>query len=262
MILLIFSQRDLASQISDLRGGGAGNVGTVRFHNLSSGLSGIYGNFASTTLSNKSTHVDLSAIFRYHDNDFGEYSLAYVNNKNLNSFGVVLVQFGAEDYFERKLQLSYARKMFENGALGINFNLMNIQNVELGNSFNPTIDLSFYSAINDKLSIGTSLRNLLKTNADVIQYPSIVSLALYYQTSKVIRVGVEGAQIIDRPFDLKLLFEYQPSSQIQLNFGVDVLNQNIGLGFNYLFNTYKLGIASGQSNRLPMSTGISFGYLK
>jgi hypothetical protein len=87
MILLIFGQRDLASQISDLRGGGAGNVGTVRFHNLSSGLSGIYGNFASTTLSNMSTHVDLSAIFRYHDNDFGEYSLAYVNNKNLNSFG-------------------------------------------------------------------------------------------------------------------------------------------------------------------------------
>jgi hypothetical protein len=182
--------------------------------------------------------------------------------KTLIHLDVVLVQFGAEDYFERKLQLSYARKMFENGAFGINFNLMNIQNVELGNTFNPTIGLSFYSAINDKLSIGTSLRNLLKTNADVIQYPSIVSLALYYQTSKVIRVGVEGAQIIDRPFDLKLLFEYQPSSQIQLNFGVEVLNQNIGLGFNYSFNTYKLGIASGQSNRLPMSTGISFGYLK
>ncbi|HMP29727.1 MAG TPA: hypothetical protein PKD85_09000 [Saprospiraceae bacterium] len=260
--ILFLSYQSVFGQISDLRGGGAHNIGTVRFQNLSTGLYGIYGNFASTSLSNQNSYADLSAIFRYHDIDFGEYSFAYVYRKNYSSFGATLVQFGAEDYFERKIQLSYARKMFSNGGLGLNFNLMNIQNAELGTTFTPTIDVSFYSSINNKLDFASSVRNVLKTKNDIIHYPPILAIALFYKISKVLQVGIEGVQIIDRPFDLKLLFEYNPSNQINFHLGLDILNQNIGLGFAYQLGGYRLGLSTGQSNRLPMSSGVSFGYLK
>lgn len=253
---------EVSGQISDLRGGGAHNVGTARLYNLNRDLDGIYGNFASTSLSKQGFFADLSAILRYHDPAFGEYSLAIVKKSNLNSFGALLAQFGSQDYFERKLQFSYARQMFSGGGLGINFNLMNIQNAELGNSFSPTADFSFYSAINKKLSLGTSLRNILKINNEVINYPEILSLALFYHPSEIVTFGLEASKIADRSFDLKMMINYIPSKSLALHLGLDMLNQNIGFGIAYALEKYKIGAATGQSNRLPMSSGLSFSYLR
>jgi hypothetical protein len=262
IFIFLFGFVSVKGQISDLRGGGANNVGTVRFFNLSSDLSGTYGNFSSSLFSKQNTMIDLSAILRYSDGDFGEYSAAYVTKKDFNAFGIALMQFGVEDYFERKVQVSYARKLFQTGALGINLNLLNVQTVELPNIYTPTVDISFYSDVNSTIAIGTTLRNILKVNSGKIQHPSILSLAMFYKTSKVVQVGLEATKIIDRPLDLKLLFQYQPLNIIHINLGLDLLNQNIGLGFAYTFGTYKLQLATGQSTRLPMSAGMSFSYLR
>jgi hypothetical protein len=250
------------TQISDFRGGGSVNVGTVRFYNIYKNLDGIYGNFAATSMSDQDFLADFSAILRFHDASFGEYSMSVVRKSSFNSFGLMIAQFGSQDYFERKLQFSYARQMFSNAGLGLNMNLMNIQNAELGNTFRPTIDLSLYSEINKSISAGASLKNILHLNGDVIAYPAIVSLALFYHPSDIVSFGFEASKIADRSFDLKMILQYQPSKAISLNSGVDILNQNIGFGVTYALENYKIGAATGQSNRLPMSTGLSFSYIR
>lgn len=148
--------------------------------------------------------------------------------------GLVLQYFGFETYNEQKIGLAYARKLFDQVALGVQFNYLNTRITEYGTKGVISAEVGLQANITQQLRLGVHVSSPFSvaiTDEDIV--PTILKLGLAYEWSKKVMVAAEVEKDMDYPPILKLGINYKI---------VDKLSLRAGVGSNPVRNSFGIGI--------------------
>jgi hypothetical protein len=238
------------------------------YHNgaFSSGLQGFSNHQgAEAIFTNPSGIVNSTGkygmIFNYTDQyGLGEISRIAIGGRlktNSGHFAIGLYQYGVEEYKEQSIMLSYARSLFENLQIGIQFN----HNRLAINTFNTisqnAVNLGMQSKVNSKLLVSVSIANGIKSQPGNYTSPALIQFGLTYKPSQSIALLVEAVKETDRTMAGIFSINYLPTDKVNLRLGADITRGEVGLGAFYNISKIKMGFGYSTHQNLGGSYSIS-----
>lgn len=158
-------------------------------------------------------------------------------------FGLSAANQGLGDLKEQKIGLAYARSLFSNFEMGVQFDLLNVSILNFGNRTTGTFELGFMADIGSKFKIGGHIFSpvtisIIEQNNDV---NSRLRIGGSYAPSEKVKVHLEIDKWQQNPLTVRGGFEYMASNSIGIRFGMSSqpVFYSVGLTYN-LFNNFSL----------------------
>jgi hypothetical protein len=245
----------------------AGQLGAIYYNGaFSTGLQGFSNHQGSEAIfTNPAGIVNSTSTYGLLFNYTDQYGLGEISKVALGGriksksghFAIGLYQYGIAEYKEQSLNVSYARSLFENLQIGIQFN----HNRLAINTFNSVaqnaVNIGMQSKINKTLMVSAMIANVLKTESGSYRSPSHVQFGLTYRPSSSISVLVEAIKQSERPLVGILSLNYLPTEKINLRLGADITRGEIGLGAFYSIAKAKMGFGYSTHQNLGGSYALS-----
>lgn len=261
-LIYFYSPSNTHSQ-SNLRPGGANQLAVGYIKSVQSGINAIYGNPAGLVYSSSKYAIDISGDRKYNFEELSTYSIGAVYNKKIGSLGGSFVSYGDQDYNERRLQLTYARKLANNLSLGIAFNGYQYNIREYGTKFVPGFQVGLLAQPFKYLQIGVFISDANQANlTDVAHIPAVIGLGVNYIVSDKVNWMIEVLKVIDRNPNIKTAITYQVHESIKVATAMDIALRQFSIGVGYSISDFKVIGAYGLNNVLGNTPAISFQYAK
>ena len=212
------------------RGAAMGTTG-VTFTDINSAFSNQAGlafleNFTAT----------LNGERRFLLDEIQSFSLGMALPTTSGTFGLTANYYGFDLFNEQKIGVSYSRKLFEQFAIGAQFDLLNTSIQDYENRAVVTFEVGFIAQLTEELNIGGhvySPARLTLTEEEVI--PTIFTVGVSYCPSPKVFVSVEAEKDIEYPTRVKAGVEYWLISPLAVRLGVasNPSLASFGLGFEF-----------------------------
>jgi hypothetical protein len=162
------------------------------------------------------------------------FGLAYGNN-SLGAVGLMVSNFGFDEYREQKIGLAYSRKLFDNLSIGGQLDLLHVNIAGYGSSSNLTFELGAITDITKEVSIGFHVFSPSEINiTDQATVPTKIILGVAYKPSKKIQIVTEVEKIVDRDYTFRMGVDYAIVDALSLRagYGTGPAMLSFGLGYN------------------------------
>ena len=244
-----------ATPLAGAKGAAMGNA-SVGF----SGIESVWSNQAGLASINKWV-VNLTAENRFLSSELNQYYLATAYATPSGVFALSAKYFGFDAYNEQKIGLAYARKLFENLSIGVQFDYLNTRIKEYGNNSWISFELGLQSQIFSNLTLGAHVFNPVKIEiTENENLPTILRIGFTYKASNKINLVAEIEKDINFPFRFKGGIEYQLADPFFLRFGVGTNPVLVSFGVGYRINNIQFDAASSYHQFLGFSPVASFNF--
>jgi hypothetical protein len=150
------------------------------------------------------------------------------------AFGLEIQSFGFDAFRHQKIGVTYARKIFEKVALGVQFNYQNFRISEYGNKGVLSGEIGIQAEVLENLWLGAVLINPFRVQTvQNEQLSTRLNAGLTYHFSE--KVQLSAAVHKD--------FEYKASARVGLNYRlIQPLSLRLGIGTNPVENGFGVGV--------------------
>ena len=197
------------------------------------GVGALFGNQAGLSKINELCFMALTEQrFLLKDLNFSGVGVAIPTSSG--TFGAVVTNFGFSEFRQQKIGLSYARKIFHNFSIGAQFDYFQTKIKEYGSSGAATFEIGLQAKLAEPLIIGAHINSPIQAEISAGEnLPTIMSLGLMYNISKIASVGVEVEKDVDFPLRIKSGVEYMavPSLRIRAGFSTEPSSFHLGIGW-------------------------------
>ena len=195
--------------------------------------------------------------------DINSASLAMAYPSKLGTFGLAANFFGANAYNEQRIGLSYARKLFEQVALGVQFDYLGIRIPEYGNRASFTFEIGLQAQINKHFILGAHVFSpariqLTDQEEDII--PSQFNIGASYLPSEKVMITAEVEKDIDYPYSLRAGVEYRVVEKLSLRVGGGSYPSQTGFGLGLHLKSIQIDLSSAYHWVLGFTPSISIAY--
>jgi len=180
---------------------------------------------------------------------------------NSGTWGMLLQYFGFDAYNEQKIGLNYSRKLFNNLAIGAQFDFLNTQIKAIGNTATFTFEIGLQYEILDKLTVGIHLFNPIRATIGTQALPAIIQIGLTYKPTNYITISSSVEKDSTLPYNLRIGLEYQLLEKIQFRSGFNSNPNRLSFGLGYLINRLQLNVAASYHEVLGFSPALGVVFL-
>lgn len=158
-------------------------------------------------------------------------------------FGFSAINQGLGDFKEQKIGLSYARHLFNNFQMGVQFDVLNVSILNFGNRTTGTVEFGFMTEIGKKFTIGGHIFSpvLISITEEENDVNSRLRVGGTYAPSEKVKVHLEIDKWFQNPLSVRGGFEYKVTSDIGLRVGMSSqpVLYSIGISYN-IFNSFSI----------------------
>ncbi len=211
----------------------------------------------------RSLALYLSAERRFNNEALNYYSLAAALPLQVGGVaGAVVQYFGGPLYSERLLGLAYGRRLFDQLAVGAQFQYMQLSIPSFGQQGAVSLSLGLTSQLARDLFAGFYTANPWQTEwVKGDQLPSVFAFGLDYQPTDKVRLVTELQKFTNHAPNLKLGMQYQMVDQVCLRLGWNRNPAMITFGVGYQFNDrWSMDAAASMHQLLGYSPLAGLGY--
>ncbi len=144
---------------------------------------------------------------------------------------------GIEGFSEQRITLSYARKLFQNLNLGVQFDLNRNAAEELDDAYSTSWSVSIHAPLMKELSMSALVYNPLGTETK-LDLPSLARIGVLYTPSDKVGVAIEVEKDWrhDARFKAGLNYRIHPRLAIRWGVGTNPGIVNAGISWNLIQN--------------------------
>lgn len=239
-------------------GGALGNIRTTHQNVLA-----LYGNEAGLAhLSDPSFYASVERRFNSEGLNF--YSLLGALPTRYGAFGINIFYHGFEEYNEKLLGLSYARRLVETLAIGARFDFIQASIPTYGNTTNLTAEFGLQANISSSVLLGFHIHNPFEIRwlKDEL-LPTIFSLGISYKPSDKVWISGEIEKVSDFRENIKWGLEYRVLDQLAFRIGINTNPALMSFGFGYSMDSgLSCDIGSTVHQELGLSPLGGIGFVK
>lgn len=253
----LFSQNGTPA-IAGARGAAMGGVG-VAFTDVNSAFRNQAGLAYVETLS-----ALVSGERRFIASPINSLSAAAAYPVDFGTFGLTMNYFGVDAFKEQKIGLAYARRLFDQLAVGVQFDFLNTQIQEYGSKGVLTVEAGLHSQISEAVAVAVHVYS--PARVEILEgetLPSVFNLGFAYTPSKTIFLTAEVEKDLDFDTRFKGGVEYKLLEKISLRAGAATNPVSLSFGVGYaLPGGVTVDVSSAFHQYLGATPGISIVYSK
>jgi len=179
---------------------------------------------------------------------------------------VSVYQFGKNPFRQDKFGIAYARQLFPQLNVGVQFNYFQLYMAEDNRSVGTSgLELGFQYRIIRKLLLGIHVLNpyktALKTYYGVYRYPSRINFGASYRLSDYFSLTTQLDNDFNRQLILRTGLEYIILDRLVLRTGISGMPYHLSVGIGFQVNRLIMDLATNYSQYLGNSPSVSFNYL-
>ena len=261
-LLIFILHQSSSAQNGTQNLGGAATNGIAHAGVTLDNISAMYTNQAGTAFL-EGWAVDVSVDRRFNLEELTTFSFAAATSLNIGTVGIMVGQYGFDEYSEQKIGLSYARLLTSYLAIGGQFDVLGFKIDGFGNTYSYTAEVGLYSKLSDQVHLAAHIFNPTSSKLnDNEELDSRFKIGVRYIPSNKVDFFTEIEKIIDRSVQIKLGAEYAVLDNLDLMAGSNLEINTFHFGFKYLVqNKFTIVAAfSFNNNQLGNSPGISAQY--
>lgn len=262
VLLISIVHQNSSAQNGTQNLGGAATNGIAHAGVTLDNISAMYTNQAGTAFL-EGWAVDVSVDRRFNLEELTTFSFAAATSLNIGTVGIMVGQYGFDEYSEQKIGLSYARLLTSYLAIGGQFDVLGFKIDGFGNTYSYTAEVGLYSKLSDQVHLAAHIFNPTSSKLnDNEELDSRFKIGVRYIPSNKVDFFTEIEKIIDRSVQIKLGAEYAVLDNLDLMAGSNLEINTFHFGFKYLVqNKFTIVAAfSFNNNQLGNSPGISAQY--
>jgi hypothetical protein len=243
--------------------GGATLLARAHAGSTSRDINAMYTNIAGIAeISNFA--VDGSYSRRFGLEDLSQTSVSIVKTLRIGSIGLALSNFGFTAYNEQKIGLAYARKLGKSVNIGGQFDLLRLNQQNLGSATIYTFEIGAQYRVYKQVLVGTHIFSPGTVRwSDETDIGSRYTTGVQYMPSDKIALVFEVSKIVYKPTEIKVAATYKVSPAVTINMGANPLTQIYGLGLSFDWNDrYHLSAATSSHQRLGYTPAFSLQYVQ
>jgi len=199
---------------------------------------------------------------RFLDSPVNALSAAAAYPSEFGTFGLTLNYFGIDAFNEQKIGIAYARQLFDNLSIGVQFDYLNTQIQEYGSAGAITFEAGLYSKISDVLALAMHVYSPARIEWTAGEnLPSIFTIGLAYQPSNKVMVTAEAEKDIDFDTRFRGGVEYFVLEKVWIRAGAATNPTNVTFGLGYAVSEeLNIDIASVYHQYLGITPSIAVVY--
>lgn len=154
---------------------------------------------------------------------------------NNGVFGFSAINQGLGDFKEQKIGLSYARFLFSNFRMGVQFDVLNVSILNFGSRTTGTFELGFMADLGKQFTISGHIFSpvLISITEEENDVNSRIRIGGTYAPSEKIKVHLEVDKWLQNPLSIRGGFEYQATSDIAIRLGMSSEPATYAIGVSY-----------------------------
>lgn len=178
--------------------------------------------------------IDVSADRRYNLKDLTTLSFAAAKQVGFGTVGLVIGQYGFDEFAEQKIGLSYGRLLTQSIALAGQLDVIGYKISGFGNTYKVTAEFGIITRLGKQITIGAHIYNptSIKITSDE-ELDSRLKLGLNYHPTSKIDFYSELEKIIDRDIQIKLGMVYTMLDNFDITAGSNLTLESLHVGFRY-----------------------------
>jgi len=201
---------------------------------------------------------------RFMDSPVHTFSAAAAYPSDFGTFGLTLNYFGIDAFNEQKIGLAYARKLFDNLAIGVQFDYLTTQIQEYGSAGAITFEAGLHSKISQVLALAVHVYSPARIEwTEGEHLPSIFAIGLAYQPSNQVVVTAEAEKDIDFDTRFRAGVEYLAVEKVWIRAGVATNPVNVSFGLGYaISDQLRMDVSSVYHQYLGVTPGFAVIYTR
>lgn len=225
-----------------------------------SGIYGVFGNPGAISVSEANLSLIANSEQRFFLGSLNSTSIAGI--KRIGSYdhvGLSFGSFGIDEYQERRITLSYSRKIAANTSLGVTSNFYQKEIEEYGSESDFDFSLGIHSKVSEKVSIGIAAFNVFsEPSQGYLRQNTEIAIGILYDLSDKVNWIIELKSDFTDTTVFSTGIAYQIIQPLNLQIGMNTLDNGVALGIRYNFNSKVKVHGSMRSNQnLGVSPGLS-----
>ncbi|MBK8504547.1 MAG: hypothetical protein IPL46_21460 [Saprospiraceae bacterium] len=203
-----------------------------------------------------------SAERRFNNEGLNFYSLLGAVPTKFGNFGVSLFYHGYENYNEQLFAIAYARKLIDQLAIGVRFDLVQARIPTYGKTSTATAEFGIQSEISQSVILGAHLYNPFQIEwLENETLPTIFLLGLAYSPTPKIWISGEVEKVSDFKENIKWGIQYSFLEELAIRIGFNTNPALVSFGFGYsLTSGFSFDAGSSVHQELGFSPLGGIGY--
>ncbi|MEM1121815.1 MAG: hypothetical protein AAGJ18_15295 [Bacteroidota bacterium] len=174
----------------------------------------------------------------------------------LGTFGMTLQYYGFDLYNEQKVGLNYSRKLFDNLAIGAQFDFLNTRISEYGNASALTFELGLQYRIIEKLWAGVHVFNPIRAELGQTALPALLQIGLNYEVSTALIISASIEKNAELATNYRIGLEYFLWQKVFFRTGINTEPSLLNFGLGYDVGQVQINVAASFHQVLGISPAI------
>ena len=175
--------------------------------------------------------------------------------------GFKLVHFGYSDFNNQKTGVSYSKKLFDNLAMGIQFNLLSTRIRFYGNQLSLGLGIGFQYELIDGVRVGIHLYKQPNSQINSGNYKQVnFQTGITYRPAAYLAISTSVEKDIYFTLNFKGGLEYRTHKKIFFQLGLNTNPEKYCFGAGFLFNKLKFHTAASFHPVLGWSPGFGLSF--
>lgn len=176
--------------------------------------------------------------------------------------GLSYANFGIKEYQEQKLTGAYSKQIGRATYIGTSVDFYNFRIEEYGSKKDVNINVGLKTQLHPDLDLGIVFSNILPTEEySTFQNNTALAMGIQYRLSDIAFVVIEGKSDFDHTHYGSLGVNYQILEELEIQAGVNSLEQGFSFGLLYqLMDTFHLSASMRSNQNLGITPSIGLIY--
>ncbi|MEM6316711.1 MAG: hypothetical protein AAF960_03520 [Bacteroidota bacterium] len=188
-------------------------------------------------------------------------ALTVAQPTEFGTFGMTLQYYGFDLYNEQKVGLSYSRQLFDNLAIGAQFDFLNTRISEYGNASALTFELGLQYRIVEKLWAGVHIFNPIRAELGQSTLPSVLQFGLNYEVSLSLIISGSLEKNAELATNYRFGLEYFLWQKVFFRTGINTEPSLINFGLGYDVGQVQINVAASFHQVLGFSPAIGLRFV-
>ena len=203
-----------------------------------------------------------SAERRFNNEGLNFYALAGALPTKFGNLGINIFYHGFQEYNEKLLGVTYARKLIDDLSIGARFDFIQASIPTYGNTSTATVEFGLQAKISSAVLLGFHVYNPFEIQwAENETLPAIFSVGIAYTPTEKLWISGEVEKVSDFKENIKWGIQYLILDELALRVGFNTSPALISFGFGYrLHSGLHCDFGSTVHQDLGFSPIAGFGY--